>query len=442
MGIWYTFVSVYTVIILIDFGFTPTLIRSLTYAWSGTKELKPEGVVYIKNDFGVNMHLFTTVFLTTKTLCLILSIFVFLLMTTIGTVYINYISNGLINKSIIIAWILYSIGGWANIYFNYLILSMKSTGAIAESQQAMVIAKIVQLIISAVGVIKGGGLIALSVSYIISGLVMRIIAKHIFYKYKDIGKHLKKEIKNITKYEIVKTFKIVWVNAKKAGSIVIASTTMAQSGVLFCSAFIGINEAAVYGLCVQLNTVLFGVGQIFYQTNIAALTSAKINEDKHKQQNIFSTAIILLWLIVIIGIVFLSLGGTRILNLVGANTQIEVPILLSVCLYMLLEHNYSLSAHFISLTNTYPFVKSVVITAVFQLLVFGVLILFAELQIWHILLVNIASRLFYISWKWPSVCLKELGINFFQLVHLGSFNIFVMIKRLVHINNKSQYANV
>jgi O-antigen/teichoic acid export membrane protein len=363
-------------------------------------------------------------------------------MITCGTAYIYYISNSLVNRSIVIAWILYSIGGGVNIYFNYLILSLKSTGSIADSQQAVVISKIVQLTISSVGVISGGGLIALSVSYIISSFVMRIVARSKFYKHRNISKYLRKETLNVTRDEIIKTFKTLWFNAKKAGSVVIASTIMAQSGVLFCSAFIGINETAVYGLCVQLATVLFGVGQIFYQTNIAALTNAKVNGDKQKQQKIFSTAIVLLWCIVIIGILFLSFCGTWMLSLIGSNTQIQAPILLFVCLYMLLEHNYSLSAHYISLSNIYPFVKSVVISAVFQLSAFLGLIIFTELRIWHILLINIVSRLFYISWKWPSECLKELGMTVFQLIQSGFSNIFGMIRMLLVENKTNEYTSL
>lgn len=443
IGIWYTFSSIYLVIILIDFGFTPTLVRSLTYAWSGAGELKAEGVAdIIQDSHKPNIHLFSSVFLAARTIYFILSLAVLLLMITCGTVYIHYISNNLANKFILASWILYSVGGWSNIYFNYLILGLKSTGAIAGSQQAVVVSKIVQLVISAAGVVCGGGLIALSGSYIISSFVMRILAKNIFYKYNGIGEYLKKVKGNITKNEIKKILKIIWFNAKKAGSVTIASTIMTQSGILFCSAFIGINETAVYGLCVQLNTVLFGVGQIFYQTNVVALTNAKINGDKKKQQKIFSMALVLSWCIVTVGIIFLSLGGTWLLDLIGANTRIKVSVLLFICFYMFLEQNCALSTYYISLSNTYPFMKSFVVTAFFQLFVFLCLVIFTELQVWHILLVNIISRSFYISWKWPLECLKELDLTIFQLVRLGFLNIFAVIKSFILGTKNNEYAGL
>jgi O-antigen/teichoic acid export membrane protein len=443
MGIWYTFVSVYTIIVLIDFGFAPVLIRSLTYAWSGVSELKAKGVAdVIQDGHKPNIHLFSTVFLAARILCFILSLAVLLLMITCGTAYIRYISNGLTNKSILAAWILYSIGGWANIYFNYLILGLKSVGAVAGSQQAVAASKIVQLIISAAGVASGGGLAALSVSYVISGLVMRIMAKNIFYKYMGIGGYLKKETKNVTRDEIVKIFKIIWVNAKKVGCVVIASTIMVQSGVLFCSAFIGIKETAVYGLCVQLNTVLFSMGQIFYQTNVAALTNAKINKDKQNQQKIFSTAIVLSWCIVAAGIIFLSFLGDWLLNLIGTNTQLQIPVLIFVWLYMLLEQNSALSTHYISLNNTYPFMRSLAVTAAFQLLALSGLAVCTKLQVWHILLINIVSRSFYISWKWPAECLKELRLTVFQLIRFGFLNILLIIRSSIFRGKNNEYANI
>lgn len=428
IGIWYTFASVYALVILIDFGFSTNLIRNLTYAWSGAKKLISEGMPNIPDDSFVNKHMFAVVFQTTRKICLIISLIVLFVMATLGTIYIYNISMEMMILPVLIAWGIYISGSWANIYFNYYVLGLKSVGYIAGSQQAVVGAKIIQLIISVTGLLLGGGLIAVSAAYFLSGIVMRYIAKVKLYKYSNIGSLLRDEIHFISKNEIKDTMKIIWKNAKKAGIVTIFSTIYAQSGMLVCSAYIGVAEAAVYGLSLQLLAVISGVGQIFYQTNIASLTNARLNNDLSKEQKIFSTAIVLLWVCVIGGSIFLVFFGNVLLVFINSNVTLILSILIIVSVYKLLEDNFALSMHFISMRNTYPFVKTCIVTAFAQIAGYTALILFGRLTLISIVMVNLFSRFIFLAWKWPIVCLKELKLNYFQLACIGVNNIFCLLK--------------
>ena len=43
IGLWYTFMSISAFVMLLDFGFSPTLIRNVSYVWGGAKELYKTG---------------------------------------------------------------------------------------------------------------------------------------------------------------------------------------------------------------------------------------------------------------------------------------------------------------------------------------------------------------------------------------------------------------
>lgn len=75
LGIWYTFASISAIVNTVDFGFSPTIIRNLTYAWSGAKVLKTTGVQYIEKDSSPNYELFNKVLIACKYLYLGISIF-------------------------------------------------------------------------------------------------------------------------------------------------------------------------------------------------------------------------------------------------------------------------------------------------------------------------------------------------------------------------------
>ena len=50
LGLWYTFLSVGMFVNLLDFGFSPTLVRNVTYAWCGAKEIKEEGTSELQGN--------------------------------------------------------------------------------------------------------------------------------------------------------------------------------------------------------------------------------------------------------------------------------------------------------------------------------------------------------------------------------------------------------
>lgn len=48
LGLWYVFVSIGGMVELLDSGFTPTLSHSMSYAWSGARDLKNRELFFLK----------------------------------------------------------------------------------------------------------------------------------------------------------------------------------------------------------------------------------------------------------------------------------------------------------------------------------------------------------------------------------------------------------
>lgn len=40
LGLWYVFVSIGSIVTILDFGFGPTISRNVAYVWSGARKLK------------------------------------------------------------------------------------------------------------------------------------------------------------------------------------------------------------------------------------------------------------------------------------------------------------------------------------------------------------------------------------------------------------------
>ena len=118
LGLWYVFASIGALATLFDFGFGVTFARNITYAWSGARSLKKEGVNFSEN-ITPDFVLIKKVLLTCKIIYGIIAGTSILALLTVGTYYIMYISRDVEGNSQIVAWIIYSVGIFLNLYYGY-----------------------------------------------------------------------------------------------------------------------------------------------------------------------------------------------------------------------------------------------------------------------------------------------------------------------------------
>lgn len=433
LGLWYTFASVSTMISLVDFGFSPTIIRNLTYAFSGAKTLKKEGVTNDTCESNPNLHLFTQVFICSKYLCMGMSIIALILLLTVGSGYIFYVSKEM-GSQYLFCWIIYAVGCFMNLYFNYWTNSLKSVGAIGESQRAIVIAKISQFIVSAVGIALGGGLMALAIAYVISGIVQRMISRKEFIKRNDTYNKMKEYMKNLNKNDLISIFKIIWFNAKKAGVSTLMTSAMSQSGTIICSGILGVGKTGEYGLSLQLISILCSVGQIYFQTNIPMLTNARITNDKKRIIYLFSSSVMMFWFTTILGVFAICTIGLPILKFFGANTIPSIWMILGIAMYNLPESNYAIHATFITMGNKIPFVNSLFLTCITRIVLTLLLAMYSNLGVYSIIVASIISNYIYIVWKWPLYALKEINISIKSIIFNGTKNLLLDIKNMLFKN--------
>ena len=97
-----------SMIALFDAGFSPMFGKNITYLFSGAQELKKEGVAETHSEV-LNYHLIATMLEVAKMVYRRLSVLVLLLMLTIGTIYIYYVTDGFSSvKHSLAIWCVYS----------------------------------------------------------------------------------------------------------------------------------------------------------------------------------------------------------------------------------------------------------------------------------------------------------------------------------------------
>lgn len=132
LGLWYVFASIGAIATLFDFGFGVTFARNVTYAWAGARELKKEGAELAINS-EPDYRLMKKVLKTCKIIYGIIAGSALLLLLTLGTGYVIFVSREINGYTYIIAWIIYAVAVFLNLYYGYYASFLRGVGNVAQA---------------------------------------------------------------------------------------------------------------------------------------------------------------------------------------------------------------------------------------------------------------------------------------------------------------------
>ncbi len=402
LGLWYVFGSIAALANLVDFGFSPTIMRNISYAFGGARNLLEKGISKEDSIGKPNIYLINVLINASKKIYFGLSIIALTILLSIGTIYIKSIlgHNYLIYKN---AWFIYVLAIFVNLYYSYWTPILKGIGGIKEVNQAIIISRVFYLITAFFTLYAKLGLLGLSIAYMLSGLLLRLISKYYFLKINGKAGKTNQDSVGVTKI-----LTIIWPNAKKSGIVTIGAWLISRSTTLLCSTFLGLEETARFGLSMQLITFILTFSTLMFNSYIPELAYLEVNQNKDRYKIILSRSIVVQWTIGICGLCVMIIAGNKVLGLLKSNSVL-LPnnILFILCIVLFLEYNHSTFATVITLSNTIPFVKA----SLYSGLVIGIMgylvLSITSLGILGLILVQGLVQLSYNNWYWPRFVLRK-----------------------------------
>lgn len=414
LGLWYIFTSIGAIVTLFDFGFGVTFARNITYCWSGVSSLKKENISFTRNG-DVDYVLMKNVLYVCRKIYGIISGSALILMLTVGTMYIIYVSRKISGYSHLIAWIFYSLATFFNLYYGYYASFLRGVGAIKEANKNTVIARTIQILFTIILLYLGAGLIGACIAYLFYGTVFRILGKNKFYNYNDIGKNIKMVDVKIEKEEMRNLFFTVWHNAWREGLISLSNYICNQASTLICSSYLSLSETGVYALGVQIASAIATISGALYTAYQPKLQSAYVSQNKSKIRKVMSLIVVSYIIIFFLGTIGALFIGLPILRIIKPDSIISVNIFLGLSIYQFLLMFRNCYTSYFSSTNRILYVKSFVISANLCILLSFIFIGPLKLGIWGLIIAQILSQLVYNVWAWPVKAHKEMKLSFFQM---------------------------
>jgi len=410
VGIWMVFMTITAFTTLLDFGFGPSFTRNITYVFSGVKTLKVSGFESVTDSkTTVDYGLLKGVIAAMRWFYLRMSAILFLLLISLGTYYIysllkNYSGN---HKEVYIAWLLLCLISTYNLYTLYYDALLQGKGLIKRSKQIVVIGQTFYLVIAAILIMYGNGLIAIVSAQASSVVIIRWLSYNSFFSL-DIKSKLHEAVAR-PKQEIINA---IYPNAVKIGLTSLGGFMVQRSAMVIGSLYLSLTDIASYGITVQLISVIAGLSGIYISTFQPKITQLRVLNDNESIKKLYLKGqLILLSTYLVCGIGLLLLGES-VLKIIGSHTQLIPGLLLFFAVFTsFLETNLSIAGSILLTKNEVPFFKASLISG--AAIIIGLVLMFNlfKIGLGVLIFVPLFVDLSYQAWKWPMEAMKDLKMT-------------------------------
>ena len=337
-----------------------------------------------------------------------------------------------------LAWGIYAVAMFLNIYYNYCANALRGIGLISQYQKILVVSRIAQIALSYLGIKIGYGLIALSAAYLVSGFMIRVFSKYYLDRaVKEVEEQCPKLANEKTPLRdkilgSVEIFKDIWFNAKRSGIISLCSYATNQSLTLICSAYLGVGETAAYGLSLQIVTAIMNVAGILMAAYQPKLINSMVLGKNDEYRKMFSMCMFVFSSVALGGITAFSLVSKELLTLLGSNTSLPIGMFCFMGLYMYLEHNHGQYTSYFTMRNEIIYLKAYVISSLCIVLGSWILAV-CGMNIYVLMLVHFVVQICFNNWYWPHRAMKLMNTNVIKTAQEGAVETWGLLKKLLRI---------
>ncbi|NLI72972.1 MAG: hypothetical protein GX361_09650 [Bacteroidales bacterium] len=407
VGIWAIFTTIFTFISILDFGFSPSFTRNITYIFSGVDALKKTGISNEKSPFGINMELLANTIKAMKWLYARIGLAAFFLLSTAGTYYLHTIVKTRFSgdeKFIIISWILFCIISTYNIYTLYYDSLLMGRGLVKKNKKIIVFSQILYLGVAVLLLLSGFDLVSIVLAQFISILAKRILSYRTFFT-----PSLKSNLARFDAKDYFDVIKVILPNSVKLGLTSLGAFLALQASMIIGSFYVPLESLASYGITIQAVNLIGAIGSVYYFSFVPKIGNLRVDNEKSEIKKLYKrSAMILLLSFIFCGTLLIFLGNPILLFLKSQTMLLNKKMILSILIITFLEKNHAIAGGFLLSNNEVPFFKASIISGAITVIALFFSLEIMDLGVWAMIIAPGIIQLAYQNWKWPLVLLNDL----------------------------------
>lgn len=409
LGLWYVFLAVAALTTLLQFGFSPTFARHISYCISGGV-LTEDGKLL--REEGVDRERLGELWAVSRRLFALIALVAGLLLLVVGTPYVAHVSGGIAGWGKWVAWTLFCVAILLNLYFLYLTTFLRGLGDVAGESKSLTCGRACQLLLTPLLLWLGCGLVGAASGYLICGVATRVAAKIELDRYaKGFEGEVLRDVQ-VPRDRLVAVFRLVGPIAARDGIVQLSNYGATQATSVACSLFLDLSSTASYSIMLQLGTALCTFSSVVFRSGFPALQSAYAAGDANAAKAIICKGLLTYLAMFALGYVLVVTCAFPLLEFWGDYRGLQIGLFTFVCLYMLLWYQGNLFCSVIVSTNEIPYYKSAIASSVLGIVFGAVLAGPASLGGWGLIAGQLMAQGAYYIWKWPKYALAKFGLTY------------------------------
>ncbi len=404
-GLWSIMLSIKAITELLDFGFSPTFSRAVTYVYSGAKSIKSEGFDPVEPGGEINYSLLGGLIKAVKRFYGSVALILFIFLASAGVFYLEHILEGYGGDSSMarVSWYLYGVLLCYQFYTYYYDSMLVGRGMIMRARQIVVLSQSLHIIVASVMLTLGYGIISMVSGQILSVTINRILAYKAFYDTET-----KCSLKLNTPVAWNKILKNLWNTAYKSGLTGLSWIISNRMLAVFAGLYIPLSLVGDYGLSKQIAEITYTLSVVWFVTFYPKITQHKITGNIFQLKRMYFKSIYVGLIVFLFCIAGTLLLGDTLLNFIGSRTRlVDSWLIVALLVSALLDGLTYISTSVLLAGNEVPHYKAQLLTAMATVSLLFIFMHFTEYGLIAIVLVPLVCNLVYNHWRWTTVVIKS-----------------------------------
>jgi O-antigen/teichoic acid export membrane protein len=395
LGMYYVLLSQVALAPVIDFGFSPTVLRFVSYAMGGAQSIQAHG--FSKGTgAGPNFGLLWQLFFTTRALYRVMAVLVFVILGVWGTYIVELRIHETPAPNIArIAWGITLIATVLNVYSSWAPVFLRGMDDVLTSVRITVLASVIRFVLAVALLLGGAGLMSLPLGDLFGSLIQQVLAR------RTCLRRLRRQPPP-EKVDVWQTLRTMWPNSWRLGVVMLGGYLTVNANMAICVSVLGLAANAIYGLSTQLLGVIIGMAGVWTQVKWQVIGQQRAQHDYAGIQQTLWPRMWLQYLTFIAMAAALLLLGQPLVRMIGSGKQLlPLPWLALLALNSFLEMQLSIWGTLISTENRIPFLWPSVAGCLLAFALSLTLVHTTSLGLGAFVLAPLLAHSLFNYWYWP-----------------------------------------
>jgi len=322
LGVWYVFMTISALVSMLDMGFTPTLARNVSYVLGGAKRLQKDGYKVVEQAGDIDYGLLKAMITASRRIFFFIAAAALVLLAVPGSVYILYVAKEQVNQqTVLLAWGVFVFATVLNLFYKFYTPLLQGRSLYAEFYKSSALANLGFIVVSAVLLEAGLGLLAVALGYLVSAMVGRWLSSRYFY---DVSFKAQLDQASAAAMSVAEIFGFMWHNAWRLGLGVIGAFLILRANTLLSSVYLGLATTAAYALTLQMFSVLQSLSTVVFNVQLPKLAQCRITNQRKALIQTMELGLVCALGLFAFGTVMLLWLGATLIRWIGGKTGVVV----------------------------------------------------------------------------------------------------------------------